>query len=267
MPKIKNKPVELWPAWDSPSRQTAFEGRPELKESIYKRAGHGFTADNFSSIQAALERACGRIPADFGLLARLQLAAYDYHMWSGGRRGEVEVFDLLPGSVKFEKLETLRKRAKDLLSFCERNPRLIRFLADDDEEVDCPDPEFCRSLCGELRFLNRMAAKAIGTVKKRDGRESDKARRVFYMHLLKTFEDATGRKATSTVEGPFYDFCAACFTHLIAKSKEVGSSIQKHVKETIRDRRFIPQYFGEPESVPLAFTSQVVIPPRKKSSK
>ena len=81
----KLKPVDLWPAYESPER-IEYNDRPELPEEDYRQAERYFTAATFDKVRTALDP-----PKNFDLLTRLRRATFDYFLFTAAQAGRVDL--------------------------------------------------------------------------------------------------------------------------------------------------------------------------------
>lgn len=100
---MKAKSDELWPSYDSPNRIEYSVG--PLKRADYEKAREAFTLDNITAAQEAL-----KAQEDFDLVERLRRAVYLYYWTKAGRRGDLDIFGLLPKAQQASQLEDLIKR-------------------------------------------------------------------------------------------------------------------------------------------------------------
>jgi hypothetical protein len=229
MAKSKTKPVELWPAWESPNR---LDYLPRYPRALYDQARALFTADNIEAASDALNP-----PDGFDLIGRLRRAVYHYFWCKAGSKGDTGFIDLLPKSAQTKELDDLIKKTDALLSICEKRPGYIASLV-----KEYPDPDgleaswdFTQGLTVALKRLKDGAEAKRAKTKTKKGNTEDIARRVFCGHLLKIYEDATGTTATSTKDAPAHNFFSVCFTGFI--DPEIGEvSTLNYLKDSIRDR-------------------------------
>jgi hypothetical protein len=228
---MKKKPVELWPAYESPER-IRYDDRPELPEDVYKNAGRHFTREAFEQVKAALDP-----PKNFDLLKRLRRAVYDYHLFAAAQDGKNDLIPANPREAQGRAFDGLIAQTRAYLEFCEAN--LGAFLS-----VEAP-PEGWLFLLALLADFKRKAEAARQQIKlNKTGPARDIARRAYQTYLLKFYEEARRAPMTSRTNsyylhlkkayGPAFDFFSAAF--LLVGLNLAPNSINTYLKATIRKR-------------------------------
>lgn len=256
MAKSKTKPVELWPAWESPNR---LDYLPKYPRALYDQARALFTADNIEAASDALNP-----PDGFDLIGRLRRAVYHYFWCKAGSKGDTGFIDLMPKSEQTKELDDLIKKTDALLSICKKRPGYIASLVKEYPDRDGLEAalEFTQGLTGALKRLKDGAEAKKAKTKKR----KDIARRVFCAHLLVIFETATRESATSTKPGPAHNFFTICFQCFI-DPKISDHSTRNYLQDSIRDRDQIKasvlfsKCFDESEKTVPEFSARIVIKP------
>lgn len=116
MAKSKTKPVELWPAWESPNR---LDYLPKYPRALYDQARALFTADNIEAASDALNP-----PDGFDLIGRLRRAVYHYFWCKAGSKGDTGFIDLMPKSEQTKELDDLIKKRMHCFQYA-KNDRAI----------------------------------------------------------------------------------------------------------------------------------------------
>jgi hypothetical protein len=229
----KSKQVELWPEYDSPDRIEYSDLTP-LKRAVYEEARRCFTSDNIEAAQAGL----GAVK-DFNLIERLQRAVFMYYWCKSGRKQDLDILGLLPPSQQVDELKDLTKKVSALLKICENKPGYILELLAEYIDRDGLDAAqyYLKGLTGTLKRLLEKAKKRQAEIKVQRGNRTDIARRVFCGHLLKIFEDATGKTATMTKNGPAHEFYSVCFSSFIQPMSD--ESTLGYLKDDIAHRNKI----------------------------
>jgi hypothetical protein len=260
MAKSKTKPVELWPAWESPNR---LDYLPKYPRALYDQAGALFTADNIEAASDALNP-----PDGFDLIGRLRRAVYYYFWCKAGSKGDTGFIDLLPKSDQAKELDDLIKKTDALLSICEKRPGYISSLVKEYADRDGLEAalDFTQGLTVALKRLKEGAEAKKAKTKTVKGNKEDIARRVFCGHLLMIFEAATGTTATTTKAGPAHNFFSVCFQNFI-KRKIGDDSTLNYLKDSIRDRdkikasAFFSKCYDESGKTVPEFSARIVIKP------
>jgi hypothetical protein len=232
MPKIKNKPVDLWPKWESPERLSYPDLYP-LPQGVYEEASRGFTPDNLEAVENAL----APINPGFDLLGRLRRAVYHYFWLRAGAKGDLEFSRLLSPAQQKEELKEIAAAAATMLRLCERREGTFHRLLVERDTID----EITESIAlidqfkSVLKRIHTRASDNRSRLRTKRGNRDDIARRAFCYYLFSIFESATGKHATTTKNGLAHNFFSVCWSDLI-DSEISDESTLNYLKDTIAVR-------------------------------
>lgn len=218
----KNKPdEELWPEFDG-----------QIPKAAYEQARENFTRDNLQAAADILKP-----KADFDLTGRLRRAVFLYYFLKAGRKGDnAALSDLMPRGAQKKALSDVIKKTSALLSLCEKKPEFVANIVReyDDRDGASDAYAFSQRFIADLKYLEKMARTRRAKLKSDTGNKDDIARRVFCANLLMIYEDATGRPATATHDGPAHSFFSCCWDFINFEISD--ESTFKYLKDTIRGR-------------------------------
>jgi hypothetical protein len=261
MAKQESKPDDLWPAWDSPGRVNYWG---DLARALYDEARGNFTEDNIKAAREALNP-----DPDFDLIGRLRRAVFHYFWFLAGQKGDnAALIDLRPKGVQKKELSDLIKKVSALVSIFERKQEFIAGIVAEYKDRDGISAalDFSQGFIADLKILKQMAEAKRAELKTDSGNIKDIARRVFSGHLLVIYEDAHGRRATTTKGRSAHYFFSVCWSCFI-DPKISDESTLNYLKDAIDHRNAIkasPLFVDQPKQPTPAFTSQIVIEPASK---